>query len=109
VALCRDAFTVQGQTATLRVDAISKPVVPARKFTGVQLAILATLHRYGPQTLDGLQREVAVSAAGLQRSVAFLTSCGLVCHVDEGHALSISEPAEWVVYSTLVSAQLAGA
>jgi hypothetical protein len=107
LALCREALTLQGGKATLRTDAVSRPVAPDHEFTGVQLAILATLHRYGPQSLRGLEREVAVSAAGLQRSVAFLTSCGLVCPVDEGHALSISRAAEWVVFSTLVNAQLA--
>jgi hypothetical protein len=107
VALCREALTLQGQKATLRADAITRPVAADHEFTELQLAILATLHRYGPQSLVGLAREVAVSAAGMQRSVAFLTSCGLVCPVDEGHALSISRPAEWVVFSTLVNAQLA--
>ena len=107
VALCRQAFSMQGQKLSFLPETIAAPTPPAYSFSEVQLAILTTLHRYGPQTALRLTRDLAVSLEQLQRSVAFLSACGLVGHVDEGHALSISPPAEWVVFEALLSAGLA--
>lgn len=107
VRLCRDAFKLQGQELTLRADAIA-PVEPlGYELSDVQMAILLTLHRYGPQTVHRLERELAVSVAQLRRSVVFLTACGIISDVDEGHALSIAPAADWLVFETLVAARLA--
>jgi hypothetical protein len=98
---------MKGQALTLRSDGIHAPAPLAYTFSEVQLAILLTLHRYGPQTVHRLERELALSVEKLQRSVVFLTACGIISDVDEGHALSISPAAEWVVFETLVGARLA--
>lgn len=106
VALCRQAFRQRGQTLMLSATAVAGPMPPAYRFSGIQLAILATLHRYGPQALERLARELSVPSPQLQRGVAFLSACGLIDEVDEGHALSISEPAAWMVFQALVDARL---
>jgi Kef-type K+ transport system membrane component KefB len=106
VAACRAAFKVRGQQLSLRSDAIIPARAPDYRFDEVQLALLATVHRYGPQTLDRLARELAVSNERLQRSVAFLCACGILSPADEYHAVSIVRAAEWLVFETLVSARL---
>lgn len=107
VRLCRDALKLQGQELTLRADAIAAPASVAYVFSDIQMAILLTLHRYGPQTVHRLERELAVSVEQLRRSVVFLTACGIISDVDEGHALSIARGADWLVFEALVGARLA--
>ncbi|MEO8178769.1 MAG: cation:proton antiporter [Deltaproteobacteria bacterium] len=106
VALCRSAFHVDGKKVTLSVDAVRAPKPPRFDFSQVQLALLAALQRYGPQTLPRLERELALPSQRLQRSLAFLIACGLVNQVDEGHAFSIPSSAEWVVLEMLVGARV---
>ncbi len=106
VALCRQAFRQRGTSLTLSAAGVSAPAATVPRFNGLQLALLATLHRYGPQPLERLARELSVSASQLQRSVAFLSASGLIDEVDEGHALSISQPAEWTVFQALADARL---
>lgn len=107
LSLCVQAFGLRGQSLTLSAAAISRPMPAAHQLSDLQLAILATLHRYGPRALDRLAHELSVSCPQLQRSVAFLSACGLVDEVDDGHALSISKPSQWVVFQSLVDARLA--
>lgn len=107
VALCREAFSLDGQQLTLSADAVRAPAVPRFDFTTAQLATLATLHRYGPQPLERLARELAIAPPPLWRSVTFLMSAGLVRTVDDGHAFAICPAAEWMVFKTLSRAKLA--
>ncbi|MEY4546318.1 MAG: hypothetical protein RL685_2513 [Pseudomonadota bacterium] len=109
VALCRAAFHVEGRKISLRADAVRRPAAPSFDFSPVQLAILVTLQRYGPRDLQRLESELCVSAQRLQRSLAFLTACGLVTDVDDGHAYSVSPPAEWPVFELLAALELRGA
>lgn len=107
VALCREAFSMEGQQLELSAEAVRAPAVPRFDFTTTQLAALATLHRYGPQPLERLSRELAIASPALWRSLTFLMAAGLVRTVDDGHAFTISPSAEWFVFKALSRARLA--
>jgi hypothetical protein len=107
VALCREAFRMDGQQLALSADALQAPAVPRFDLTSTQLATLATLHRYGPQPLERLSRELALAPPPLWRSLTYLMAAGLVRTVDDGHAFTISPAAEWLVFKALSRARLA--
>jgi Kef-type K+ transport system membrane component KefB len=107
VALCREAFQREDQHLSLASDAVNEKGTLSYDFSPAQLALLATLHRYGPQPLERLSRELAVSSAELWRSVTFLMTTGLLTTVDDGHAFAISRTADWAVFQTLAGARLA--
>ncbi len=107
VALCRDAFRLDEQHLTLPSEAVNEAATFAYDFSPAQLALLATLHRYGPQPLERLSRELAVSSAELWRTVTFLITTGLLSSVDDGHAFAIAPTADWAVFQTLTRARLA--
>jgi Kef-type K+ transport system membrane component KefB len=107
VALCRETFLHEDQHLSLPFDAVNEKGTFSYDFSPAQLALLATLHRYGPQPLERLARELAVSSAELWRSLTFLMTTGLLSTVDDGHAFAISRTADWAVFQTLTRARLA--
>lgn len=107
VALCREAFRYEDKHLSLPFEGVNEKGTFSHDFSPAQLALLATLHRYGPQPLERLARELAVSSAELWRSVTFLMTTGLLSTVDDGHAYAISRTADWAVFQTLTRARLA--
>lgn len=107
VALCRETFRHDEQHLTLPFEGVNETATFAYDFSSAQLALLATLHRYGPQSLERLSRELSVSSAELWRSVTFLMTTGLLSTADDGHAFAIAKTADWAVLQTLTRARLA--
>ncbi|HTV24703.1 MAG TPA: cation:proton antiporter [Polyangiaceae bacterium] len=107
IALCRQAFSLEGDALALRLDAIEPPGDVPFELTSAQLAALATLRRFGAQPLARLAEELAVSLAELRRSIGFLATAGLVTAEDAEQTVSIAPAADWAVQQTLLRARLA--
>lgn len=108
VAACRNSFAVHDGRVVLRADAIGPGASLAFPWTAVQLALLATLLRYGPLPRHRLARELAVPEQELERSVAFLAASGLLSEVEHGSLLSISGTARWAALDAVEQARIAG-
>jgi hypothetical protein len=106
LALCREAFCMRGNQLTLRADAVQRPARLTFAFSEAHLAILATLHRYGPASMQRLRREVALVDHQLKRSVAFLIASGLVRQDEDEETIAIADVAQWSVDEALRIARL---
>lgn len=107
ISSCRRALQVDGREIKLALDTLRSQERPSFDLSPVQLAVLAMLHRYGPQSCERLALEVAVPAMQLSRSLTFLMAAGLVHTVDEGHAFAVAPAADWAVFEALLGARLA--
>jgi hypothetical protein len=107
VALCRRAFATRGHALTLAAEALEDRRRLTFDFSPLQLALLATLHRYGPQPLDRIAAEVGVTLPEVWRSGAFLMAAGLVEMTADGATVDIASAAHDAVREALSQARLA--